>query len=79
VSGEPLTTHVDRLAVIRRHLIEVFENMDLENFRAPRPSGDIAVTPEWVLMHLARHESEHRGQIWVARMATEASKPAESP
>ncbi len=79
VSGEPLTTHLDRLAVIRRHLIEVFKNMDLEKFRTPRPSGDIAVTPEWVLMHLARHESEHRGQIWVARMAAEASKSAESP
>ncbi|MGH8946849.1 MAG: DinB family protein [Acidimicrobiia bacterium] len=73
VAGEPLPTHLERLTVIRRHLIEVFKKMDLDDFRAPRPSGDIAVTPEWVLMHLARHESEHRGQIWVARVAVEAS------
>jgi len=52
--------------------------MDLEDFRTPRPRGETAVTPEWVLMHLARHESEHRGQIWEARVAAEASKPLES-
>lgn len=79
VVGESLENHLDRVAVIRRHLIDVFKKMDLDDFRTPRPSGDDSVTPEWVLMHLARHESEHRGQIWVARMAAEASKPAESP
>jgi hypothetical protein len=79
VAGEPLSTHLERLTVIRRHLIEVFTKMELDDFRDPRPSGDIEVTPEWVLMHLARHESEHRGQIWVARVAAESSKPAESP
>lgn len=78
VSGEPLTAHLDRLALIRRNLIATFSNMDLEDFRSPRPSGETAVTPEWVLMHLARHESEHRGQIWEARVAAEASKPLES-
>jgi uncharacterized damage-inducible protein DinB len=72
VSGEPLSTHIDRLALIRRYLVDVFTQMSLEDFRAPRPSGDGSVTPEWVLMHLARHESEHRGQIWVARTAAEA-------
>lgn len=79
VSGEPLSTHLDRLALIRRHLLEVFKAMDLDDFRTPRPSGEIAVTPEWVLMHLARHESEHRGQIWETRTAAEAPKTAESP
>lgn len=72
VIGESLDTHLDRLAIIRRHLLEVFTTMTLEDFRTPRWSGDGAVTPEWVLMHLARHESEHRGQIWVARTAAEA-------
>jgi hypothetical protein len=73
VSGESLSTHVDRLRVIRNHLIDVYESMGLEDFRTLRPSGDTEVTPEWVLMHLARHESEHRGQIWEARAAAEDS------
>jgi len=72
VIGESLDTHLDRLAIIRRHLLEVYTTMTLEDFRTPRPSGDGSVTPEWVLMHLARHESEHRGQIWVVRTAAEA-------
>lgn len=71
VSGESLETHVARLATVRADLIEVFRAMDLEDFRTLRPSDDSEATPEWVLMHLARHESEHRGQIWVARTAAE--------
>lgn len=73
VSGESLSTHLDRLSLIRRSLLGVFTTMTLEEFRSPRPSGDVSVTPEWVLMHLARHESEHRGQIWVARTAAEST------
>jgi DinB superfamily len=76
VSGDTLGTHLERLAVVRRGLIEVFETMDVTDFRAPRPSGDGTVTPEWVLMHLARHESEHRGQMWEARVAAEAEQSA---
>jgi uncharacterized damage-inducible protein DinB len=45
--------------------------MDVTDFRSPRAGDDGEVTPEWVLMHLARHESEHRGQIWEARTAAE--------
>ena len=75
VSGESLQTHLDRLAAIRTGLIDVVREMSLAEFRAPRPSGDGEVTPEWVLMHLARHESEHRGQIWEARLAAEATLP----
>lgn len=73
VRGESLRTHQDRLALIRSDLIEVYRKMTVEDFRAPRPSGDGTVTPEWVLMHLARHDSEHRGQIWVARTAAESA------
>lgn len=71
VSGEPLSTHLDRLSLVRRDLTTVFASMTIEDFRTLRPSGDSHVTPEWVLMHLARHESEHRGQIWEARVAVE--------
>ena len=71
VSGESLATHLDRLQTVRDDLVSVFEGMSIEDFRTPRPSDDGSVTPEWVLMHLARHESEHRGQIWEARLAAE--------
>jgi uncharacterized damage-inducible protein DinB len=71
VRGEPLETHLERLRVIRGDLIEVISAMDVSEFRRVRPTEDGGVTAEWVLMHLARHESEHRGQIWVARTAAE--------
>ena len=71
VSGEPVDTHLKRMETIRSDLISVYCRMDLEDFRTLRPSDDSSVTPEWVLMHLARHESEHRGQIWAARTAAE--------
>jgi uncharacterized damage-inducible protein DinB len=71
VGGEPLATHLERLEVVRGALIEVFSSMDVTDFRSPRAGDDGEVTPEWVLMHLARHESEHRGQIWEARTAAE--------
>ena len=71
VAGEQLETHLHRLAYIRNDLLDVFSGMDLDEFRRPRPSDDGTATPEWILMHLARHESEHRGQIWEARLAAE--------
>jgi hypothetical protein len=71
VEGEPIETHLERLAVMRDALVDVYRVMDLDAFRSARPGGDGEVTAEWVLMHLARHESEHRGQIWEARLAAE--------
>ncbi len=71
VEGETVATHIARLDSIRQDLLTVFGRMDVDEFRRPRPSDDGTATPEWILMHLARHESEHRGQIWEARMASE--------
>ena len=79
VSGEPLSTHLDRLVLIRQHLMEVFAAMSIEEFRTLKAGGDTQVTPEWVLMHLARHESEHRGQIWEARVAVDEGDPGRTP
>ncbi|MFZ0012519.1 MAG: DinB family protein [Acidimicrobiia bacterium] len=78
IEGEPIATHLERLEVVRRALVEVFSSMDVAGFRSPRPTEGDTVTPEWVLMHLARHESEHRGQIWEARTAAEKTLAARS-
>lgn len=72
VFGESLSTHLERLSLIRDNLISVYTSMGITDFRTLRPSGESQVTPEWVLMHLARHESEHRGQIWEARVAVDS-------
>lgn len=78
VSGEALSTHLGRLSVIRGAFLEVMKGMAIDDFHTPRPSDDDLVTPEWVIEHLVQHEAEHRGQIWEARVAAEASKPLES-
>jgi hypothetical protein len=71
VTGESLRTHLERLAIIRENLIDVVSALDVADFRRVRPTEAGGLTAEWILMHLARHESEHRGQIWVARTAAE--------
>lgn len=71
VSGETAESHIRRLDDIRAEVLEVFKDMTVDEFRRPRDTEGGPVTPEWVLMHLARHESEHRGQIWEARVAAE--------
>jgi len=63
VPGVGLDEHLERLAIVRRHLLEGFKSMSLEEFRRPRIMRDYHVTPEWVLYHLIEHEAEHRGQI----------------
>ena len=63
VTGEPLERHLARLSWVRGLLDGVFGSMTLEDFRRPRVLDDYDVTPEWVLMHLALHESHHEGQL----------------
>lgn len=73
VSGEPLQTHLDRLAAGRRALLDVMIAMTLDDYRTPRSSDGVPTNPEWIMEHLAQHEAEHRGQIWEARVAAEAA------
>lgn len=67
VTGASLAEHLQRLAVVRRLLLDVFEAMDLAEFRRVRPLPNYDVTPEWVLHHLMQHEAEHRSQIGALR------------
>jgi len=67
VAGVSLEEHLQRLAVVRRLLLDVFEGMDLAEFRRVRVLPPYDVTPEWVLHHLMQHEAEHRSQIGALR------------
>jgi len=63
VTGYSLAEHLQRLAVVRGLLLDMFEAMDLAEFRRVRALPHYDVTPEWVLHHLMQHEAEHRSQI----------------
>ena len=78
IEGEALEVHLERLGAIRADLIDVVASMDVADFRRMRTTADGGVTAEWVMMHLARHESEHRGQIWAARKAAEVELARDS-
>jgi uncharacterized damage-inducible protein DinB len=63
VQGFSLEEHLRRLETVRTLLLDVFQQMDLAEFRRVRSLEHYDVTPEWVLHHLAQHEAEHRSQI----------------
>lgn len=63
VSGVTLKTHTERLAFVRRRLLERFTGITEGDYRRARSLPDYDVTPEWVLHHLAQHEALHRGQM----------------
>jgi hypothetical protein len=67
VTGYSLAEHLQRLAVVRGLLLDVFEAKDLAEFRRVRALPYYDVTPEWVLHHLMQHEAEHRNQIGALR------------
>ena len=63
VAGLSLEQHLKRLETVRGLLLDVYERMDLPEFRRVRSLANYDVTPEWVLYHLMQHEAEHRSQI----------------
>ncbi len=65
--GVSLTDNLDRLDMVRGHLLATFREMSLAEFRRIREFPDYDVTPEGVLHHLIQHEAEHRGQIGLLR------------
>lgn len=58
-----LEQHIQRLDLVREHLLASFRGMALQEFRRPRVFPEYQVTAEWVLHHLIQHEVEHRGHI----------------
>jgi uncharacterized damage-inducible protein DinB len=63
VQGIDLEAHLERLATVRQRLLDVYQQMDLADFRRVRSLPQYDVTPEWVLHHLMQHEAEHRGSL----------------
>ena len=70
-AGETLVDHLRRLDATRAFTLVAFDGMTAAEFRRLRTSGVHAVTPEWIVHHLAQHEAEHRGQIAAVRAAAE--------
>ena len=68
---EPFRRHLNRLAWVRSHLLEVLggladEDIDREFVNADDGSRNGGA---WILHHLMQHEAEHRGQIGELRAA----------
>lgn len=71
VKGLSLNEHLRRLALVRARLLDVYEQMELDDFRRARSLEHYDVTPEWVLHHLLQHEAEHRSQLGSLRARAE--------
>lgn len=71
VQGFSLEQHLERLKTVRGLLLNIYQRMDLAEFRRVRTLPNYDVTPEWVLHHLMQHEAEHRGQIGALRARAE--------
>ena len=63
VEGEPLATHLERLAVVRRLLLERLSPMSNADFHRIRRLEQYDAAPDWILHHLLQHEAEHRAHI----------------
>ncbi len=65
VLGEPLESHLGRLARSRKVFLGTFKTIPLDEWRRLRlpKEEDYAVTPEWAVFHLVEHEAGHAFQI----------------
>jgi uncharacterized damage-inducible protein DinB len=71
IQGIGIEEHLQRLAAVRALLLDAFHGMDEKDFYVERNFEQYDVTPEWVVYHLIRHESEHQGQIVQLRKIAE--------
>lgn len=69
-----LEQHLSRLEAVRERLLDVYQRMDLADFRRARSLPHYDVTPEWVLHHLMQHEAEHRSQLAALRARAERAQ-----
>jgi len=69
VTGFTMEEHLERLAIVRRLLLELLRPMTAQDFHRVRERPDFDVSPAWVLHHLLQHEAEHRAHIAWARDA----------
>lgn len=63
VAGSELDEHLERLAAVRRALLDRLEDLDGEAFYRLRSFNAYDVNPAWVLYHLLEHEAKHGEQI----------------
>lgn len=63
VRGQSLDEHLARLGAVRATVSSRLRGMTTEDFNRVRTFAEYAVSPAWVLHHLAQHEAEHRGEL----------------
>jgi uncharacterized damage-inducible protein DinB len=63
VRGQSMDEHLTRLSAVRATVLSRLRGMTTEDFNRVRTFSDYAVSPAWVLHHLAQHEAEHRGEL----------------
>lgn len=63
VDGQSLEQHVERLAAIRRWVLEHLAPMTNDDFHRVRSFPDYDASPDWALHHVLQHEAEHRSHI----------------
>jgi DinB family protein len=69
ITGVGLRDHLDRLARVRRAVLDRVGPMPLEDFITLRSRPRYDVSPVWVIHHLLQHEAEHRAEIgWLRRL-----------
>lgn len=73
VIGFSVENHLERLAVVRGHLLDDIRRLDPARFRQSNELEEFPSTPQWALHHLCQHEAEHRGQIQSIRSALQSS------
>jgi uncharacterized damage-inducible protein DinB len=63
VDGHSLEEHLERLAAVRRWVLERLTRMTNEEFHRVRSFDDYDAAPDWALHHILQHEAEHRSHI----------------
>jgi uncharacterized damage-inducible protein DinB len=63
IASEGIAQHIERLAVVRKALLENLKDLDSEEFYRVRSLPPYDVNPAWVLYHLLEHEAKYGEQL----------------